>query len=81
MRKQSLAQAEQRERRGREHDVGALGEAINRRNRIEREQDVRAADDDHYQQHRRHHPATVDAGKQLVAVVFIAGLEQLLGDT
>ena len=75
-----LPQTQQRERGRGEHDVGLLGEPVDRRDRVEREQDVGAADDDHHQQHRRHHATSVDAGEQLVAVVLVGGVEQLLGD-
>ena len=70
-----LAQAHQRERDGGEDQVGLLGEAEDGRDRVEGEQDVRAADADHHEQHGGHGPLAVLVGEQLVAVVLVRGAD------
>ena len=54
-----LAQAQQRERGGGEDDEDVLGQAEDRRDRVQREQDVGAADGHHDQQHRGQDPLAV----------------------
>ena len=73
-----LAQAQQREHRRGEHDVGVLGEAEDRRDRVEREEDVGRADGDHDQQHRGEDALAVLDGEELVAVVLVGGGQDLL---
>src|SRR6185312_2346593 len=73
-----LPQAEQRERRRGEDDVDVLGETEDRRDRVEREKHVRAADGDHHQQHGRHGAPAVHHGEQLVAVIVLGGMQDLL---
>ena len=60
-----LAQAHQRERRGGEDDEDVLGQAEDGRDRVQGEQDVRAADGHHDQQHR---------GQDLLAVLHVNSL-------
>ena len=74
-----LAQAHEGERGGREHDVRFLGEAEDRGDRVQGEEQVRTADRHHDQQHGGHGPLAVDPGEQLVPVVVLGGVEQLFG--
>jgi len=69
-RKKQGAESEQCEGVGGEHDEGLLGDAEHRRNRVEREQEVDAADRDEHREQRRHHLASLPAREQLAAVVL-----------
>jgi hypothetical protein len=73
-----LPQAQQRERVGGEDDVRLLGQAEDRRDGVEREQDVGRADRDHDEQQRRGNALAVDAGDDLGAVVLARGRQDLL---
>ena len=65
-------QAQQGERVGREDDVGLIGDAEHGRDRVHREQEVRAADgDEHDEQWRDHSPAAA-AGDQPATGVGVA---------
>ncbi len=75
-----LAQAHQGERGGGEDNEGALGQSEDRRDRVQREKDVGAADGDHHQEHRGEDLLAVFHGEQLVAVVVIRGGQHALGD-
>ena len=66
------AQPEQRERVGDEHDVGVLGDAEHRRDRVQREQQVGAADRDQHQEQRRENAPAPRPDDDLAAVV-VAG--------
>ena len=73
-----LAQAEQRERVRGEHDVRLVGQAVDRRDRVEREQEVGRPDRDHHHEHRREHALAVDPDAQPVAVVLLGGRQHAL---
>ena len=73
-------QAEQCERVGGEDDVDLLSDPEHRRDRIEREQDVCAADRDDGHEQGRHHPAAVEAGHELTADVLAADRQHPPGE-
>ena len=73
-----LTQAHQREGVGREDDVRVLGQAEDRRDRVQREQDVGGADREHDDQHRGHDALAVLLDEQLGAVVPVGDAEALL---
>ena len=70
-----LTQTHQREGVGGEDDVRVLGQAEDRRDRVEREEHVGGADREHDDQHRRHQPLAVLDDEQLGAVVPVGGRE------
>ncbi len=75
-----LTQTEQRKRGGHEDDVDIAGEPEQRGNRVEGEQQVGSADDDHHQQHWRHYPFAILDGEQPVAVESVGGAQRTLGE-
>ena len=75
-----LAQAHEGERGRSEHNVDGLGEAEDRGNRVEREEQVGARDCDHDEHHGGHDALAVFDGEELVAVEVFAGLQVFLGE-
>src|SRR6478609_351816 len=76
---EQLPQAHQRERGGGENDEDVLGQAEDGRDRVQGEQDVRAANGHHDQQHRGQDPLAVLHREEFVAVVMFGGGQQFLG--
>ncbi len=74
-----LAQAEQGERVGGEHEEGLLREAEDRGDRVDREEQVRAADRDHHDEHRGDVALPVDLRRHLVLDVRLRRREQAAG--
>ena len=73
-----LAQAHQREDVGREHQVGLLGDAEDRRDRVQGEQQVGGAEGDDHDEQRRDHPLAVLLDEDAPAVPLLGGGEALL---
>ncbi|CAL2061615.1 hypothetical protein GPN2_12291 [Streptomyces murinus] len=73
-----LAQAHQGEGVGGEDDVRVLGQAEDRGDRVQGEQDVGGADGEHHDQHRGHDPLAVLPDPQLGAVVPVGHAEPAL---
>ena len=67
-----LLQAQQGEHIRGEHDERILGQAENRRNRIEREHDIGGADGQEHNEHRRPEPLPVLDRPQLLSIVFVS---------
>ena len=70
-----LPQAHQREDVGGEDQVGLLGEPVDRRDRVQREQQVGRAQREDDDQHRGDDPLAVDPGDELDAVPLLGGRE------
>ena len=73
-----LAQAHQGEDVGGEDEVGLLGEPVDRRDRVEREQQVGGAEREDHDEHRGDDPLAVDPREQLDAVPLLGRGEPLL---
>ena len=71
-RKYSARRPEQGEGVGDEDDVRLLGDPEHRRDGVQREQQVGAADRDQHDEQRRHHPPAVDA-RDAAPVVVVVG--------
>ena len=68
-----LAQAHQREDVGGEDQVRLLGEPVDRRDRVEREQQVGRAEREDHDEHRRDQPLAVLLDEELGAVPLLGG--------
>ena len=75
-----LAQTHEGECGRGEHNVDGLGEAEDRGDRVEREEQVGTGDSDHDEHHGGHDALAVFDGEELVAVEVVAGLQVLLGE-
>ena len=75
-----LAQAHEREDVGGEHQVGLLGDAEDRRDRVEGEDDVGHAERHDDDQHRREDPDAVLLPPQRQAAVVLGDVETRLGE-
>jgi hypothetical protein len=75
-----LAQAHEGEHVGREDQVRLLGEAVDGRDRVEREQQVGRAQGDDHQQHRRVQALAVLADTELEALPAVGHRQPLAGE-
>ena len=75
-----LAQAHQREDVRGEDDVGVLGQAVDRRDRVEREQQVGGAERQDHQEHRGDQSLAALPHGELRAVPLLGGREVPLGE-
>ena len=75
-----LPQTHQREHVGGEHQVRLLGEAVDRRDRVQREDQVGGAEGDDDEEHRRHQPLAVLLHPELEPVPLVGQLQVSAGE-